>query len=322
MPGLTAPHMKTKSQILEFEKRWALLAGIMAMGGVALVAISYIYAGTQIPSGDGLASYLTKADSHRDTLIIANVLQAIGLAVLAGPLVYMFLACVNRSERVKTGLLGVMIVAPIFLGAASITNAMSTLDAATAFKNEGVERTATCVADKNAEAKSADSGSDSTKSAEDIQKDCADDVASDVRSENNGGGLTVGLGLAGAIGFAIAVVYVSLWSMRLGLLTRFWGSLGMALGAVSFLFLQFTLLWFIFIGLLIVGWIPKGRPPAWAAGEAVPWLLPGEQLDDDEDVIDGTGEPVGDDLTPAEAGPEAEALGERIKRKKRRQPPE
>ena len=320
MPGLTASNMKTKSQILEFEKRWALLAGIMAMGGVALVAVSYIYAGTQIPSGDGLASYLTKAESHRDTVIIANILQAIGLSMLAGPLVYMFLACVNRSERVKTGLLGVMIVAPIFLGAASITNAFSTLNAATAFKNEGVERTATCVADKNAEAKTADS--DSTQSAEDIQKDCADQAAEDVRNDNNGGGLTVGLGLAGAIGFAIGVVYVSLWSMRLGLLTRFWGSLGMALGAVSFLFLQFTLLWFIFVGLLIVGWIPKGRPPAWEAGEAMPWLLPGEQLDDDDDVIDGTGEPVGDDLSPEEAGPEAEPLGERIKRKKRRQPPE
>ena len=320
MPGLTASNMKTKSQILEFEKRWALLAGIMAMGGVALVAVSYIYAGTQIPSGDGLASYLTKADSHRDTVIIANILQAIGLSMLAAPLVYMFLACVNRSERVKTGLLGVMIVAPIFLGAASITNAVSTLDAATAFKNEGVERTATCVSDKNAEAKTSDP--DSTQSAEDIQKDCADQAAEDVRNDNNGGGLTVGLGLAGAIGFAIAVVYVSLWSMRLGLLTRFWGSLGMALGAVSFLFLQFTLLWFIFIGLLIVGWIPKGRPPAWAAGEAMPWLLPGEQLDEDDDVIDGTGEPVGDDLSREEAGPEAEALGERIKRKKRRQPPE
>ena len=320
MPGLTASNMKTKSQILEFEKRWALLAGIMAMGGVALVAVSYIYAGTQIPSGDGLASYLTKAESHRDTVIIANILQAIGLSMLAAPLVYMFLACVNRSERVKTGLLGVMIVAPIFLGAASITNAVSTLDAATAFKNEGVERTATCVSDKNAEAKTSDP--DSTQSAEDIQKDCADQAAEDVRNDNNGGGLTVGLGLAGAIGFAIAVVYVSLWSMRLGLLTRFWGSLGMALGAVSFLFLQFTLLWFIFIGLLIVGWIPKGRPPAWAAGEAMPWLLPGEQLDEDDDVIDGTGEPVEDDLSPAEAGPEAEALGERIKRKKRRQPPE
>lgn len=315
--------MKTKSQILEFEKKWALPAGIMAVGGVALVAISYIYAGTQIPSGDGMASYLAKADTHRNVLVIANIIQAVGLAMLAAPLTYMFLACVNRSGRVKTGLLGVMIIAPIFLGAASITNSISTLDAANIFKNEGVERTAQCVTDKNAEAgKTASTDAESTNSAEDIQKDCADEVASDVRSENTGGGLTVGLGLAGALGFAISVVYVSLWSMRLGLLTRFWGSLGMALGAVSFLFLQFTLLWFIFVGLLIVGWIPKGRPPAWAAGEGIPWLPPGGELDDG-DVIEGSGEPIdGDDLYPGEADPdsefEAEALGERIKRKKRR----
>ena len=41
--------------------------------------------------------------------------------------------------------------------------------------------------------------------------------------------------------------------MRTGLLTRFWGSLGMALGAVSFIFFQFALLWFVYLGLLLLG---------------------------------------------------------------------
>ena len=42
-----------------------------------------------------------------------------------------------------------------------------------------------------------------------------------------------------------------LHAMRTGLLTRFWGSLGMALGAVSFIFFQFALLWFVYLGLLL-----------------------------------------------------------------------
>ncbi len=57
-------------------------------------------------------------------------------------------------------------------------------------------------------------------------------------------------------------------AMRAGLLTRFWGSLGMALGAVSFLFFQFALLWFVYLGFLIAGWVPGGRPPAWQSGRS------------------------------------------------------
>ena len=65
--------------------------------------------------------------------------------------------------------------------------------------------------------------------------------------------------------------------MRTGLLTRFWGSLGMALGAASFIFFQFALLWFVYLGLLLLGWRSRRQPPAWAAGEAIPWPTPGEK---------------------------------------------
>jgi hypothetical protein len=73
------------------------------------------------------------------------------------------------------------------------------------------------------------------------------------------------------------MVYTCLHAMRVGLLSRFWGSLGMALGAVSFIFFQFALLWFVYLGILLIGRLPGGRPPAWAAGEAIPWPTPGEK---------------------------------------------
>ena len=76
------------------------------------------------------------------------------------------------------------------------------------------------------------------------------------------------------------MVYTCLQAMRVGLLSRFWGSLGMALGAVSFIlvqFMPFVLLWFVYFGLLVAGWVPGGRPPAWAEGKAVPWPTPGEE---------------------------------------------
>ena len=55
-----------------------------------------------------------------------------------------------------------------------------------------------------------------------------------------------GFGLAGRIGLAVALVYTCLWAMRVGLLTKFWGSFGMALGVAAFILLvQFCLIFFI-----------------------------------------------------------------------------
>ncbi|MGK2956005.1 MAG: hypothetical protein ACSLFI_10095 [Solirubrobacterales bacterium] len=333
--------MNSKAQLLERERRWALAAGILSVLGVALIAFSYVYAGSSIPGGDGSAQYLVNVDENRSALLLANAIQAIGLILLVAPLVFLFKAAAARSDRVKAGLIGVVIVSPLFLGAASMSNAVSTLDAATTFKETSAPLVETCINEKNAENGSealgdtgptGDTGEtgatgdtettgDSTESTEDIATDCADDTATDIRNDSNSNGVTVGLGLAGAIGFAISIVYISLWSMRIGLISRFWGSLGMALGAVSILFLQFTLLWFIYAGLLIAGWIPGGRPEAWAAGEAIPWPVPGRDDDDDEDdpddVIEGSAEEVepgeADDFPDSSDSPQIE----RRKRKKR-----
>ena len=89
--------------------------------------------------------------------------------------------------------------------------------------------------------------------------------------------VTTGVGFAGALSFAFAMAYTCFQAMRVGLLTRFWGSLGAALGVASFAFSQYMPLWFIYLGLLIGGRTPRGRPPAWAAGKAIPWPTPGER---------------------------------------------
>jgi hypothetical protein len=63
--------------------------------------------------------------------------------------------------------------------------------------------------------------------------------------------------------------------MRVGLLTRFTGFLGMIVGGTLILPLdQFGIIrsfWLIAVGLMILGRLPGGRPPAWSKGEAVPW---------------------------------------------------
>ena len=152
----------------------------------------------------------------------------------------------------------------------------------------------------------------------DFVEDCADDAAQDVRSEVSLAPLEKGLGLAGLLGFTVSVIYVALWAMRTGLLSRFWGSLGIALGVVFAFFTLFTLIWFIYIGLLLAGWVPGGRPPAWRTGEAMPWPKPGDRAAEDG-VIEGTAEEIEPDPDDPDGsdGPGEQPQGELRKRKKR-----
>jgi hypothetical protein len=68
----------------------------------------------------------------------------------------------------------------------------------------------------------------------------------------------------------------------------------MALGVSIILLPPGTLLlslWMGWLGLLFVGRVPGGRPPAWDAGEAIPWVKPGEEqgaaTDTDGEAIEG-----------------------------------
>jgi hypothetical protein len=84
------------------------------------------------------------------------------------------------------------------------------------------------------------------------------------------------LGLPGALGLALALVLICLNAMRVGLLTRFMGVLGIITGALQILPLGGPLpvvqsFWLLMLGVLFLGRWPGGQPPAWRSGEAEPW---------------------------------------------------
>jgi hypothetical protein len=80
---------------------------------------------------------------------------------------------------------------------------------------------------------------------------------------------------AGALALGFAFVLISLNAMRVGLLTRFMGVLGMIVGATFVLPIDqqgiIRVFWMAALGLLILGRWPRGVPKAWISGEAEPW---------------------------------------------------
>jgi len=155
-------------------------------------------------------------------------------------------------------------------------------------------------------------------------------------------GPLVFVGIAAQLAFAFGFVLVSLNAMRAGLLTRFLGYLGV-ISAVLFVLAVLPLpivqaYWLGAIALLLWNVGGAREPPAWQAGEAVPWPSSAELREqrvraaearrgggaDEPAVVEGEetsasaaagGERDGE---PAAAGAEPSPAAARRKRKKRR----
>ena len=249
--------MSPRRAQLDWEQRWSRPTALATLASVIFVIAAIVVATQVVGSGSGDSGLLRDVDQHRTAQMISSILQAIGVGLLAAPLYYLFRAAKARSERMRGQLVGVVIAAPLFLAALAILSGVSTLHAASDFVSHEVPRLL-------AKGVSLDS-------------DHVNEIANETITEAPLRPLAAGFGLAGQLGFVVAMVYTCLYAMRVGLLPRFWGSLGMALGAVSFIFFQFALLWFIYLALILIGRVPGGRPPAWETGEAIPWPTPGDK---------------------------------------------
>ncbi len=131
------------------------------------------------------------------------------------------------------------------------------------------------------------------------------------------------LGIAAQLAFAFALVMISINAMRVGLLTRFLGYLGVISAALFMLPLVpvpiVQVYWLGALAALFAGRSPSGVPPAWTTGTAEPWPTPAEMREArvraaEERRGDGDAAPTADVLEQAAAP----TPGSRRKRKKRR----
>jgi hypothetical protein len=323
----------SKEATLAWEERWARPVGLATLASVGLLIASVVVIASI--GGGGEAESLRSVHENSSTVTLSGILQAAAFALLIAPLVYLFRAASARAPSMRRQFIGLVIAAPIFLCVASLLNVASANDAASDFvagrsttSLSVKEATRECRSDRKDDATAFKDEYGSSGEAAPLVR-CAETKRADDRAKNaisdaSARPIAEALRIGGGLGLAFSLAYGCLFAMRVGLLSRFWGSLGIALGVAAALGLfQFSLLWFIYFGLLALGWLPGGRPPAWAAGEAVPWPTPGETAAQKLEKAEGIPEPgVPEPAEEADGeSPELpEGTGERPRKRKQRDP--
>lgn len=243
----------TRAQILERERRWARPAAFAAIAATPIYIISVL-----LDQGGGVP--LTGLDTERYQAIDDNSLELLASVLLRGlafvllviPMLYLFRAAQARSERVSGPMIGFVFVGPVLLAAQGFVAWLAQSDVASDFASER------------------EAGGDVYSLLDDlIDASTIFEVAANLL-------------FPAVLGLLVAMVYIPLQAMRVGLLTRFFATLGMALGAstlfiVPAISLLALMIWFSWLGFVFLDRVPRGRPPAWDAGAAIPWPKPGEQ---------------------------------------------
>lgn len=237
---------------LEWESRWARPIAAAAFLSVGFTVAASVYVNASIdttPDADQTRELLRTIDAQAGVFTTGAVLSGIGGLLLGAVLWYLFHATKARRPGLQKAALVLALAGPVLLALAGILVQLNLIDRAGEFVASGPQTEVR-----------------------------ADDLVAERPA------LLQSLGLSGALALAFATVMIAQGAMRAGLLTKFLGILGIVVGALYVLGTIFPLgtdairlFWIIAVGLVILGWWPGGRGPAWESGEAEEWLSPAQQ---------------------------------------------
>jgi hypothetical protein len=366
--------LPSKQELLSFQARWMRRAGAAGLFGAFVVAVSIVLQriGLNLPNGNSNADQLAFEHAHSGRLIYSSVLQGLGFALFLGPLLFLFLAAKGRAQRMRRGFVGLVVVGPLAFGLGLAISSVGSKQAADKFvtqepavvqharqqaeqaqaapppapkqgKSGGASSTTKTGSTVNATTTSPSTTTGTATTAAAAKPKTPDQAASDAREgladhlNKHTTVLIVGglISTIGVLAMVFGMVYTNLWSMRVGLVSRFWGALGMAFGL--FLILPVfppvpgLVLWFAVLGLMFLGLWPRPLPPAWQAGEAIPWQRSGDDLGPppaergQSGTVEGSGREVSEEPLPEDRQtdqppepPYGETQGQRRRKRKRR----
>ncbi len=181
-------------------------------------------------------------EHRRESLdLVAAVLEAIAQLTLGAALLYLWRCAKARSERAAPFVPGLIVVAVVVAAVTGIVYDVTLASKASEFVSTGLQTY---------------------------------DEANRLTSSGLLSAAQIGGQLA-ALLLAVSFILVSLQAMRVGLLPKMMGYVGMFCG-ILFLFPIIVipivqLFWFIALAMLLLGRWPDGAPPAWRTGRAEPW---------------------------------------------------
>ncbi len=296
-------------QQLAWEERQRPRAGAAAIAAAVLTVISLIWAQTVLkdlpragfltslaqafkpgPVGDQ-PSMLTPVFQyyvdHNATFIGSTVLQAIGYLALAWLLTFLGLATRARRPAMPRLVIYIAFIGAVLLAVAGVLGEIGRSTAFSTFL-------------------------DSSRTIDD---------ASDI-----GGNVFVAasqlLQQLVPLVLGAGILLIALNAMRVGLLTRFLGILGIASGALSvfqqfFVFAPFIeAFWLLSIGLMLLGFGRATAPPAWRTGQAEPWPSQREAAEARRAGAAQARKPAAE-AAPAPAGTRPHPSSKKRKRKRR-----
>jgi hypothetical protein len=237
-------------------------------------------------------------DIHEESgaWIAANLAQAVSVLAVGFVLWYLFKVTRYRRPQLPPWLVWVVIVGSILFAAGLAFGAFERVNVADKFM-------------------AGDYGEFGEKAADDAIKD-----------------ISVGptaLDSAGRLAVALSFVLVSINAMRAGMLSRFLGIIGVIVGGLYVLPLFggpqiVQLFWLGALAMLVLGFWPGGRGPAWETGEAAPWPTAAERRGlaprgrDGEDEAPAEADDAPDEEPePAEPEPVPERPASRKRKRKR-----
>lgn len=231
-------------QIAE-ERRRGRIAGIAAVVSALLLAGSEIWSqsiNADAPTGNSPGA-LRFLDKHQTDLIAAAVLRALGLALFVIAALHLYRALKARRPDEPAAVLVAGIYGPLAWAVGTLAVSIALAISASNFAGREFQTI-----------------------------DAADDAFRAAR--------LLGLAaLSGLLAIAFWLVKADLDAMRAGLLNRFMGVFGIVMGPALIVtpFGAFLLpVWLIALGALYLGVWPRGVPPAWREGRAIPWAPRGE----------------------------------------------
>lgn len=265
----------------------AIAAGVLFPAGVIWSQI----ATNDMPKDDSAAE-LRFYDRHVGDILASSALRSVASLLLTVAAVHLYKATKARKPELNPVLLFVGIYGPIALAVGGIASDLFFADAAADFTSRHPQTAA-----------------------------LADDLAhGPIRT------LSLGLVISGTAALAFWFVIGSLNAMRVGLLTRFMGILGIVIGPALLIIAPAPMVmafWLIAAGLLFLGVWPSGQPPAWSEGRATPWPSAGPSRPSKRGEAGGSrnGEvdPVGPGVRRApDEGASTKAATRQARRKKRK----